>query len=221
MRTPSHGTRRGSRGRHNHRPNAGGPDPVSDLELKLAGAYEAVLRHAGAWDDDPTLLDVRKTPQRVARMMARELLSGYRPGALDDLWERFTTFPVSGPQELLVQGPIPCASLCAHHLLPFVGEAWVGYVPNRKLAGLSKFTRVVRHFARKLQMQERLTTQVADFLVEALDPKGLIVFIEARHFCMELRGVEAAGVFTRTSALRGIAMKPAVKSEFLSLISRK
>lgn len=164
-------------------------------------------------------MDVENTPARVARMWLDELASSYRPGALAALKERFTTFPVSGHQEMVTLGPIPFISTCAHHLLPFVGEAYVGYIPDDRLVGLSKIPRVVKFFSRKLQMQERLTTEIADFLEEQLHPKGMIVLMKARHFCMEARGVETPGVFTRTSALRGLAMTvPSVCEEFYRLL---
>ena len=167
-------------------------------------------------------MDVQNTPARVARMLHDELLAAYRPGALDDLVRRFTTFPAAGkqPHPMVTEGPIPFISMCAHHVLPFAGEAFVGYVPGDRLVGLSKIPRVVKFFSRKLQMQERLTEEVADFLTEHLQPKGVIVLMKARHFCMEARGVETPGVITRTSALRGIAFEdPAVREEFYRLLN--
>ena len=152
-------------------------------------------------------------------MLATELLGSYRPGALDELKERFTTFPAAGSSEMVTLGPIPFVSNCAHHVLPFLGEAFVGYIPGARLVGLSKIPRAVDFFSRKLQMQERLTTEIADFLEEELRPKGVIVLLKARHLCMEARGVRTPGVMTRTSALRGIAMTDdSVRVEFYRLL---
>jgi GTP cyclohydrolase I len=168
---------------------------------------------------EPEHLDVGNTPLRVARALLEETLGSYRPGALGDLRKRFTTFPTAGAEEMVTLGPIPFSSTCAHHMMPFVGEAFVGYIPEAHLVGLSKIPRTVKHFSRKLQTQERLTMEIADFLQEELAPKGVIVLMKARHFCMEARGVECAGVITRTSALRGIAMTdPDVKLEFYRLL---
>lgn len=153
-------------------------------------------------------------------MLSEETLAGSRPDALVDLKTRLTTFRTRGASEMVTQGPLPFYSTCAHHLLPFMGNFWVGYIPNDKLVGLSKFARVIDHFARRLQMQEHLTTEVADFLNALLAPKAVIVLCEARHMCMEVRGVGVAGALTKTSALRGLAMSdPAVRSEFYTLIS--
>ncbi len=172
----------------------------------------------GAYEE-PEFLDVRNTPDRVARMLLDELLGSYRPGALEDLRKCFTTFPTAGAEEMVTLGPIPFVSLCAHHVLPFVGEAFVGYIPGKRLVGLSKIPRVVKFFARKLQMQERLTKEIANFLETELSPRGVIVLMKARHFCMEARGVETAGVITRTSAVRGIAYSdPSVRTEFYRLL---
>ena len=172
----------------------------------------------GAYETEPDYLDVQNTPRRVARMLQDELLSGYREGGREALQRAFTTFPTGGAQEMVAEGPIPFVSLCAHHMLPFLGEGYVGYIPGCRLVGLSKIPRVVEFFSRKLQTQERLTMEIADFLMENLKPKGVIVLLRARHLCMEARGVRAPGVVTRTSALRGIAGHPAVKSEFYRLL---
>ncbi len=151
-----------------------------------------------------------ETPVRVARAFA-EMLS---PEPFD-----VTTFPnEEGYDELVVARAIPFASLCEHHLLPFSGFAYVGYLPDERLVGLSKLARVVDHFARRLQVQERLTAQVANFLQTTLQPKGVGVVLEAEHLCMSLRGVRAGGSRTVTSALKGIVRDdPRTRAEFLSL----
>ena len=150
------------------------------------------------------------TPGRVPRAYA-ELLT---PEPFEA-----TTFPNDeGYDELVVARAIPFASLCEHHLLPFTGVAHVGYLPDERLLGLSKLARVVDHFARRLQVQERLTAQVASFIAETVQPKGVGVVLEAEHLCMSLRGVRSSGSRTVTSALKGIVRDdPRTRAEFLAL----
>jgi GTP cyclohydrolase IA len=158
--------------------------------------------------DEPGL---RETPRRVAAAYA-ELLT-HEPVAL-------TTFPnEAGYDELVVVREIPFHSLCMHHLLPFHGVAHIAYLPGERIIGLSKLARVVELFARELQLQERLTMQVADCLQEHLRPKGIGVVLEAEHLCMALRGVQKAGTRTTTSALMGLLRDDArTRQEFLSLV---
>ena len=152
----------------------------------------------------------RDTPRRIARMYT-ELLT---PEPFDA-----TTFPNDGGyDELVVARAIPFHSLCEHHLLPFSGVAHVGYLPGERIIGLSKLARVVDHFARALQVQERLTTQVAGWLQRELAPKGVGVVLEAEHMCMSMRGVQKPGATTVTSALQGIVRDDArTRQEFLAL----
>jgi GTP cyclohydrolase I len=159
---------------------------------------------------DLTDESVRDTPRRIARMYD-ELLT---PRPFNP-----TTFPNDGDyDELVVATGIPFHSLCEHHLLPFVGVAHVGYLPGERIIGLSKLARVVDLFARNLQVQERLTTQVAGWLDDHLQPKGVGVVLEAEHLCMSLRGVRAAGARTVTSALHGrLRDDPRSRQEFLAL----
>jgi GTP cyclohydrolase I len=154
---------------------------------------------------------LRETPRRVAAAYA-ELLT-HEPVAL-------TTFPnEAGYDELVVVREIPFHSLCMHHLLPFHGVAHVAYLPGERIIGLSKLARVVELVARELQLQERLTMQVADCLQEHLRPKGVGVVLEAEHLCMSLRGVQKAGTRTTTSALMGLLRDDArTRQEFLSLV---
>ena len=158
------------------------------------------------------LLDesTRDTPRRLVDVYA-ELLS---PRAFNP-----TTFPNDGGyDELVVARAIPFHSLCEHHLLPFVGVAHVGYLPGERIVGLSKLARVVEYYARALQVQERLTIQVADWLQTELAPKGVGVVLEAEHMCMSLRGVQKPGSTTVTSALHGLVRDdPRTRQEFLSL----
>jgi GTP cyclohydrolase I len=154
---------------------------------------------------------LRETPRRVARAYA-ELLTPRPFNA--------TTFPNDeGYDELVIVGDIPFQSLCAHHVLPFQGKAHVAYLPGERLIGLSKLAWVVELYSRRLQLQERLTTQVADWLEDHLRPRGVGVVLEAEHLCMSLRGVQTAGSNTVTSALRGAVRDDArTRQEFLSLI---
>ncbi|MEA2286831.1 MAG: cyclohydrolase [Solirubrobacteraceae bacterium] len=153
---------------------------------------------------------VRDTPRRMATAYA-ELLT--------PLPFRATTFPNDeGYDELVVARDIPFHSLCEHHLLPFHGVAHVGYLPGARIVGLSKLARVVELYARRLQVQERLTTQVARWLCDELDPKGVGVVLEAEHLCMSLRGVQKPGARTITSALHGVVRDdPRTRQEFLAL----
>jgi GTP cyclohydrolase I len=153
------------------------------------------------------------TPRRMARLYG-ELLT---PAAFNA-----TTFPNDGGyDELVVACGIPFHSLCEHHLLPFVGVAHVGYLPGERIIGLSKLGRVVDFFARSLQLQERLTTEIAGWLQGELQPKGVGVVLEAEHQCMSLRGVQKPGAKTVTSALRGLVRDdPRTRQEFLALTGR-
>ena len=162
---------------------------------------------------DPDSEGLRDTPRRVARAYT-ELLT-YEPFDM-------TTFPNDeGYDELVVVRDIPFHSLCMHHLLPFHGTGHIGYLPDERIIGLSKLGRVVEYFSRDLQIQERLTTQVADWLEHELEPKGVGVVLEAEHLCMSLRGVQKHGAKTVTSALRGLVREdPRTRQEFLSLTSR-
>jgi GTP cyclohydrolase I len=155
---------------------------------------------------------LRETPRRVAKAYA-ELLTPRPFNA--------TTFPNDeGYDELVVVRDIPFQSLCMHHMLPFQGSAHVAYLPGERIVGLSKLGRVVDMFAHDLQVQERLTTQVADWLEEALAPRGVGVIVEAEHLCMSMRGVQKPGSRTVTSALRGLIKHDArTRQEFVSLIN--
>jgi len=178
--------------------------------VDLAAAERAareLLAALGADLDDPGL---RETPRRVAAAYA-ELLT---PEPFN-----LTTFPNDeGYDELVVVRDIPFQSLCMHHLLPFHGVAHVAYLPAERIIGLSKLARIVEHYSRDLQVQERLTKQVAACIQDELSPKGVGVVIEAEHLCMSLRGVQKAGAKTVTSALHGLVRDdPRTREEFLSL----
>ena len=184
------------------------PAPV-DVERAAAAVRELLV----ALGQDPTSEALRRTPERVARSFA-ELLT---PAPFDA-----TTFPnEEGYDELVLVRDIPFHSLCEHHLLPFVGVAHVAYLPAQRILGLSKLARVVERQSRRLQVQERMTQQVADWLSEELSPRGVGVVLEAEHSCMSLRGARAAGTRTITSALRGrLRDDPRTRGEFLALVRR-
>lgn len=181
-------------------------EPSIDLDA-AAAAVTDLMRALGMDPEDPSLA---KTPQRVARAYA-ELLSAREFG--------LTTFPNDeGYDELVVARDIPFTSICEHHLLPFVGTASVGYLPGSRILGLSKLARVVELFARRPQVQERMTKQVATWLDQHLRPRGVGVVIRAEHTCMTLRGVQARGASTVTSALLGtLRDDPRSRTEFLGL----
>ena len=187
------------------------PEPVP---LRRGIDPEAAERAAAdlltALGADLTDESLSETPRRIASLYG-ELLT---PSPFDA-----TTFPNDGGyDELVVARAIPFHSLCEHHLLPFVGVAHVGYLPGERIIGLSKLARVVDHFARSLQVQERLTTRVADWIERELSPKGVGVVLEAEHMCMSLRGVQKPGASTVTSALRGVVRDDSrTRQEFLSL----
>ncbi|MCO5167598.1 MAG: GTP cyclohydrolase I FolE [Planctomycetes bacterium] len=168
--------------------------------------------------DDPARQGLHDTPLRVAKSLDF-LTSGYRKdpikileGALFD----------EQSDEMVVVRDVELYSTCEHHILPFTGKAHVAYLPERKIVGLSKIPRVVDVFARRLQVQERLTVQIANALAEALKPKGVAVVIEARHMCMMMRGVEKQNSFATTSCMLGMFKSdPKTRAEFLNLIGRR
>jgi GTP cyclohydrolase IA len=178
--------------------------------VDLVRAERAVADLLAALGQDPSAEPLADTPRRVAAGYA-ELLT---PAPFAP-----TTFPNDeGYDELVLARAIPFASLCQHHLLPFIGVAHVGYLPAGRILGLSKLARVVELFSRRLQLQERLTTQVANWLQAQLAPKGVGVVLEAEHLCMSLRGVRAVGARTVTSALHGrLRTDPRSRQEFLAL----
>jgi GTP cyclohydrolase I len=182
--------------------------------IDRAAAERAVADLLRALGQDPSSVHTRDTPRRVAAAYA-ELLT---PRSFN-----LTTFPNDeGYDELVLARDIPVHSLCQHHLLPFSGVAHVAYLPGERILGLSKLARVVELFARDLQVQERLTKQVADWLQEHLEPKGVGVVIEAEHLCMSLRGVQARGSTTVTSALHGLLRdQPSSRAEFFALAQRR
>jgi GTP cyclohydrolase I len=199
-----------------------GVDPIHGLAqgpiaepIDLARASAAVRELLIAIGEDPDRDGLRDTPDRVARSYA-EIFRGLRE---DPEAVLSTTFDL-GHDEVVLVKDIEVYSTCEHHLVPFHGVAHVGYIPSRdgRITGLSKIARLVDVYAKRPQVQERLTTQVADAMVRVLQPRGVIVVIECEHLCMSMRGVRKPGARTVTSAVRGGLREPATRAEVMSLI---
>nr|WP_205309006.1 GTP cyclohydrolase I FolE [Oerskovia jenensis] len=185
--------------------------PAYDEERASAAVRELLL----AVGEDPDREGLRETPARVARAY-REIFAGLRQEPADVL----TTMFDLGHEEMVLVKDIEVYSTCEHHLVPFHGVAHVGYIPNAdgRITGLSKLARLVDVYARRPQVQERLTSQIADALVEHLEPRGVIVVVECEHLCMSMRGVRKPGSRTVTSAVRGQMRDGATRAEAMSLI---
>ena len=180
---------------------------------KIIDGVRLILEGIG---EDPAREGLVRTPERVADMYA-EIFAGLE----QDPGEHFSVTFNEAHQEMVLVRDIPLYSVCEHHLLPFVGKAHVAYIPgvDGRICGLSKLARVVDVFAKRPQVQERLTSQIAETIVEYLKPQGVIVVIEAEHLCMSMRGVEKPGAITTTSAVRGIFRTNApTRAEAMSLI---
>ncbi|MDD2191959.1 MAG: GTP cyclohydrolase I FolE [Bacteroidales bacterium] len=181
---------------------------------KLAHHYKEILSLIGENSSREGLLD---TPMRVAKAM-QFFTHGYDEDPVEIL--RSATFNEDYKQMVIVK-EIEIYSLCEHHMVPMIGKAHIGYIPNGKIVGLSKIPRVVECFSRRLQVQERLTKQIKDCIQETLNPLGVIVVIEARHLCMSMRGVQKQNSVTTTSDFTGAFLKSETRAEFLQLISSK
>ena len=193
-----------------------GPDAGRALhpydEARAAAAVRELLIALG---EDPDREGLKETPARVAKAFKENF---------EGLWKSpeevlTTTFDI-GHEELVIIRDIEVFSHCEHHLTPFHGVAHVGYIPRGKITGLSKVARLVDLFARRPQVQERLTTQIADAIVKILDPMGVIVIIDCEHLCMSMRGVRKSKARTTTSAVRGVLRDPATRAEAISLITK-
>ncbi|HDK45748.1 MAG TPA: GTP cyclohydrolase I FolE [Actinobacteria bacterium] len=186
-------------------------DNVPDVEA-IVGAVRTILEAIG---EDPEREGLAKTPERVARMYA-EVFDGLHRDPKEILE---TVFVQEEHREIVMVKDIPFYSMCEHHLMPFHGRAHVAYLPKGTLTGLSKLARLVEVFARRPRLQERLTTQIADTLMDAVDPYGVLVVVEAEHLCMSMRGVKKPGSITTTSAVRGaFAESAATRSEAFALL---
>ena len=187
----------------------------ADRIEKLAYHYREILSLLG---EDPDREGLIKTPERVAKAMSF-VTKGYAQDPVEII--NSATFKEDYKHMVLVKD-IELFSMCEHHMMPFVGKAHVAYIPNGRITGLSKIARVVECFARRLQVQERLTVQIRDCIQEALNPIGVAVVIEASHMCMQMRGVEKLGSATTTSAFTGVFLKDTrTREEFMTLISNK
>lgn len=179
---------------------------------RIQNAVREILIAVG---EDPDREGLLETPKRVANMY-EEIFAGLT----EDPKQHIKLFNEQSNDEMVIVKDIPFYSMCEHHLLPFFGKAHIGYIPSdNKIIGLSKLARIVDNFAKKPQVQERLTSDIADFLNDNLQPKGVAVIMEAEHMCMTMRGARAAGSKTQTSALRGIMRTDAkTRAEVLSLL---
>jgi GTP cyclohydrolase IA len=187
-------------------------EPIDTQRIRAA-VREIIL----AVGEDPEREGLRDTPRRVADMYA-EVFSGLREDPADVLSVGFE----EGHQEMVIVKDIPFYSMCEHHFLPFHGVAHVGYIPNGRVVGLSKLARAVEILARRPQLQERLSTQLADVIMKSLEPQGVAVVISANHLCMQMRGVRKPGSLTVTSAMRGVFQRSsATRAEFMSLVGER
>ncbi|MEA2932675.1 MAG: cyclohydrolase [Actinomycetota bacterium] len=194
-------------------PEGGGPDGAGVDRGRVEKAVREILEAIG---EDPDREGLQRTPERVASMY-EEIFAGLRQSPREHLSVTFA----ADHDEMIMVKDIPFYSVCEHHLIPFVGKAHVAYIPSEagRITGLSKLVRLVEVFARRPQVQERLTSQVADELVESLEPRGVLVVIEAEHLCMSMRGVQKPGTTTVTSAVRGLFREnQATRAEALQFI---
>lgn len=197
-----------------------GPDRLADVDAeereklrRIAGHVRAMLEELDLDLSDPNLLE---TDIRVAKMY-QEMFHGLKEGSEP----KVTVFPNDESYTgMVMEKQIPFYSMCSHHLVPFYGHAHIAYIPTERIIGLSKLPRILEFYAKRPQLQERLTEQVVTYLESKLQPLGAMVVIEARHLCVEMRGVKKAGAVTVTSAIRGSFLEKAVREEFLDLLRR-
>ena len=186
----------------------------TDKTDSLSKNYKAIIENIG---EDVTREGLEKTPERVAKAM-QFLTHGYDLNPLEILKSAMFT---EDHQQMIVVKDIEVYSMCEHHMLPFFGKAHVAYIPNGKIVGLSKIPRIVDAFARRMQVQERLTDQIKNCIQEALNPLGVAVVIEAQHMCMQMRGIQKQNSVTTTSSFNGAFEKDKTRKEFISLVSNK
>lgn len=208
-------TRVASNGASLHHGSALTVNTAADLsQISTQDMYAELLRR---FDEDPTRDGLLKTPERVEKAMAY-LTRGYKEHPTEILTGAL--FDVDYDEMVIVKD-IEMFSLCEHHMLPFFGRVHVAYIPNGKVVGLSKIPRLVDVFSHRLQVQERMTRQIADAIEDAIHPQGVGVVIEARHLCMMMRGVEKQNASTVTSAMLGVFQKQTTRAEFLSLVRER
>ena len=181
---------------------------------QISNGYKEIIENLG---EDTTREGILKTPERAAKAM-QFLTQGYDLNPLEILKSAMFT---EDHKQMIVVKDIEVYSMCEHHMLPFFGKAHVAYIPNGQIVGLSKIPRVIDAFARRMQVQERLTDQIKDCIQEALQPLGVAVVIEAQHMCMQMRGVQKQNSFTTTSSFTGAFENDVTRREFISLISNK
>lgn len=186
----------------------------TEITAVLADNYRVIIENLG---EDINREGLEKTPERVAKAM-QYLTHGYELDPLEILKSAMFT---EDHRQMIVVKDIEVYSMCEHHMLPFFGKAHVAYIPNGKIVGLSKIPRVVDAFARRMQVQERLTDQIKNCIQEALNPLGVAVVIEAQHMCMQMRGIQKQNSVTTTSSFTGAFEKDKTRKEFISLISNK
>ncbi len=187
-------------------------DKMLSVGADLADHYKQVIQLLG---EDPDREGLLKTPERVAKAMLY-LTKGYREDPTEVL--RSAMFQEEGYKQMVIVKDIDFFSLCEHHMLPFFGKVHVAYIPRNYITGLSKIPRVVDIFARRLQIQERLTMQIKDCIQETLNPLGVMVVVEAQHMCMQMRGVEKQNSLTTTSDFTGFFQQAKTREEFMNLI---
>jgi|TARA_R110001592_G_scaffold325782_3_gene606118 GTP cyclohydrolase I len=186
----------------------------NEAVTRISGVYKSIIKDLG---EDPEREGLLKTPERVAKAL-QFLTHGYDLDPAQIL--KSAMFTEDYNQMVLVKD-IEVYSMCEHHMLPFFGKAHIAYIPNGKIVGLSKLPRVVDAFARRLQVQERLTNEIRDCIEETLQPHGVAVIIEARHMCMQMRGVQKQNSVTTTSAFTGAFTNNETRNEFINLVSAK
>ena len=186
----------------------------TEKTAKIAEHYQQILQLLG---EDVNREGLLKTPERVARSM-QFLMQGYELNPEEII--RSAMFTENYRQMVIVKD-IDFYSMCEHHILPFFGKAHVAYIPNKRITGLSKIARVVEVFARRMQVQERMTTQIKECIQNTLNPMGVMVIIEAQHLCMQMRGVQKQHSITTTSDFTGVFEQAKTREEFMNLINRK
>ena len=186
----------------------------TEVTEALADNYRIIIDNLG---EDIYREGLEKTPERVAKAM-QYLTHGYELNPLEILTSALFT---EDHKQMIVVKDVEIYSMCEHHMLPFFGKAHVAYIPNGKIVGLSKIPRIIDAFARRMQVQERLTDQIKNCIQEALNPLGVAVVIEAQHMCMQMRGIQKQNSFTTTSSFTGAFEKDKTRKEFISLISNK
>lgn len=185
---------------------------VTKEGLSLATGEELVRELLIRFGEDPTREGLQETPKRFVKFM-KEFLT---PPEFN-----MTTFEKETYDQMIIQRNIPFHSLCEHHMAVIDGVGYIAYIPDKRIVGISKLARTLETFSRRLQNQERITEQVANFLMQKLEPKGVAVSLTARHYCMEMRGVKKHDTYTTTTALKGLFLKDAaVKAEFMSYINQ-